>query len=208
MADLETTRRALHAVAELLVAGPQYEMSGTIKLRVSPGGFGTVAEPDARVAGTDLLVGPASVPLDGYTVAEVGARAGVHPRPLSDVFSGGCGLTAEHLLAVDAGWAAHLAEAFRVGDEALARFAPDQPRVLWPEHFDLGISLHEVNYGLSPGDSYLAIPYAYVGPWSPGDFRGAFWDAPFGATRPLDELGSVDGVVAFFDEGRHLTAQR
>ena len=39
-AELSTTRRALHAVAELLIAGPQYEAVGDIRLAARPGGFG------------------------------------------------------------------------------------------------------------------------------------------------------------------------
>ena len=39
MADLVATRRSLHAVAELLLAGPQYADSGTIKLRPTPSGL-------------------------------------------------------------------------------------------------------------------------------------------------------------------------
>ena len=43
---MTATRRALHGVAEYLLAGPQYRASGTIRLRVSDGGFATVAEPE------------------------------------------------------------------------------------------------------------------------------------------------------------------
>jgi hypothetical protein len=30
----------------------------------------------------------------------------------------------------------------------------------------------------------------------------AFWNAPFGALRPADELPDTDAVAAFFAEGR------
>jgi hypothetical protein len=30
----------------------------------------------------------------------------------------------------------------------------------------------------------------------------AFWNAPFGAARPLRDLGGLDGTVTFFAEGR------
>jgi hypothetical protein len=36
--------------------------------------------------------------------------------------------------------------------------------VLWPEHFDIGITIDAVNYGASRGDDHIAEPYAYVGP--------------------------------------------
>ena len=147
MSDLVTTRLSLHAVAELMLAGPQFEESGTIKLRVTPGGFGTVQAPEVRVAGTVLVVADRSVPLDGRTVADLADEVGLAPRPLDDVYTGGCGLTAEHLLTVDEDAAAEISEAFRRGEEAMAALAPEAERVLWPEHFDLGISLDQVNYG-------------------------------------------------------------
>ena len=50
-ADVSAARQALHGVAELVVAGPQYRQSGTIRMRVVPGGFGSIAEPDVRVDG-------------------------------------------------------------------------------------------------------------------------------------------------------------
>jgi len=50
----DTTRRSLHGVAELLIAGPQHRAHGTIRLRATPGGFGAVATA-LRVAGSDLV---------------------------------------------------------------------------------------------------------------------------------------------------------
>ncbi len=202
MSDLVTTRLSLHAVAELVLAGPQFQQCGTIKLRVLPDGFGTVQAPEVRVAGTVLVSPDRSVSLDGRTVADVAEEAGLAVRPLDDVYPGGCGLTAEHRVSINEAAAAEIAEAFRRGEEALAALAPDAERVLWPEHFDLGISLDQVNYGISPGDSYLPVPYAYVGPWTPSELTGAFWNAPFGAARPVRE---IDDLVAYFTEGQSLT---
>ncbi len=202
MSDLESTRLSLHAVAELLLGGPQYEQSKTIHLRVTPGGFGTVAAPAVRVQGETVVVESRAVPLSGRTVAEVAADAGLTARSLDDVYSGGSGLTEDYTLTVDGACAAELAEAFRVGDEALAEFAPDAQRVLWPEHFDLGITLDRVNYGVSPGDADIGVPYAYVGPWTTSDLTGPFWNTSFGAARPLSE---VDDLLGFFTEGKRLT---
>ena len=67
MSDLETTRLSLHAVAELLLGGPQYEQSKSIHLRVTPGGFGTVAAPAVRVQGESVVVEGRAVPLSGRT---------------------------------------------------------------------------------------------------------------------------------------------
>ncbi|MCY7401483.1 MAG: hypothetical protein LH477_11110 [Nocardioides sp.] len=203
MPDLETTRLSLHTVAELVLAGPQFEQSRTIKLRVSPGGFATVTTPQARVDGTSLVATGRTVPLDGRTVADVAAEAGLGPRPLEDVYSGGCGLSRKHPLTVKEPAAAEIAEAFRRGEEAMAALAPDAERVLWPEHLDLAISLDEVNYGVSPGDSTIPVPYAYVGPWTPSAATGPFWNAPFGAAHSLRELADLLG---FFAEGKALTS--
>jgi hypothetical protein len=102
-------------------------------------------------------------------------------------------------LNVDPGDADVLLQAFTDGDAALRMLAPEQEPVLWPEHFDIGISLDEINFGVSPGDSSIDVPYAYVGPWTVPS--GPFWNQPFGAARPMSELATPDDIVRFFDEG-------
>ena len=88
-----------------------------------------------------------------------------------------------------------------------AAHAPTNPPepILWPEHFDVGITLDEVNYGVSPGDD--SIPTRT--PTSVRMWRatGEFWNEPFGAARAMTELADADGVLAFFEEGR-AEAQR
>jgi hypothetical protein len=86
----------------------------------------------------------------------------------------------------------------------LSRLAPESTPVLWPEHFDVGISLDEVNYGVSPGDAHLDEPYAYAGPWQPR--QGSFWNASFGATRPLRLLPGSTALLDFFMEARDRAA--
>ncbi|HEY3691425.1 MAG TPA: hypothetical protein VGL46_14200 [Pseudonocardiaceae bacterium] len=76
--------------------------------------------------------------------------------------------------------------------------------VLWPEHFDIGISVDAVNYGVSAGESYLQEPYAYIGPHQPRS--GTFWNAPFGAARPVAALTDTAGILRFFREGRDRAA--
>ena len=197
---LSATRRSLHGVAELVLAGPQYAESGTIRLRQTPGGFGTVAQPLLQVSGA-RVVGAVAVDLDGRTPAEVSGELGVEARPLADVYSGGSGVGLEEVLRVDERAAAVLAEVFAAGHRALSAFAPDAVIVLWPEHFDLGIAVDKVNYGISPGDERLPEPYAYVGPWDLSTLSGPFWNQPFGAARRLAELPDAS---AFFEEGRAL----
>ena len=196
--SLAVTRRSLHGVAELVLAGPQYRSGGGIRLRVVPGGFATLADPGVRVDGDRLVTPAGSLPLTG-TYAELAAAAGLEASPLDDVYSGGPGVRPGEELEVDPAAARLLADAFARGDAALRQLDPDQTPVLWPEHFDVGITLDEVNYGLSPGDDAISEPYAYVGPWTPR--TGNFWNTSFGAARPLAELPDV---LAFFRKGRAL----
>ena len=199
----------MHAVAELLLAGPQYARSGTIKLRVTPGGFGTSKTPEVRIDGGSLILEDRTVALHGRTIGDVAADAGLTPHPLGDLYKDAVEVSTDHVLSVEPDAEALIAEAFRVGNAALSAFSSEAEPVLWPEHFDLGISVDEVNYGVSAGDGYLSVPYAYVGPWHVGsphtaaDFSGPFWNAPFGSAHPLTE---IDDLAAYFAEGRRLTA--
>jgi hypothetical protein len=204
---LAQTRRSWHGVAELVLAGPQYRRSGTIRLRVVPGGFATVREPDLRVDGTDLVAAD-RLSLDGRTCADLAGAAGADVGVPEGLYHDHSGVAADEPLRVDAAAAAHLAACFAAGDAALRALAAaagaDATPVLWPEHFDLGVTLDEVNYGLSPGDGYLGEPYVYVGPWKAR--RGGFWNAPFGAARPARELPTVDALTEFFATGRDRAA--
>jgi hypothetical protein len=196
--DWEPTRRSLHGVAELLLAGPEHRATGRIDLRVVEGGFATVAGPELRVGGDELLTGTARVPMAGRTYAEVAAEAELEAGEPAGVYSGGPGVRPEETIVFASDALKALLAAFADGDRALREFAPDVTPVLWPEHFDVAITLDEVNYGVSPGDGYLGEPYAYVGPFEPRE--GEFWNAPFGAARPVREL---DGeITAFFRTGR------
>lgn len=199
MTDLVATRRSLHGVAELLLAGPQHVRSGTIRLVPCAGGFATVAAPAVSVVHGALVHDGRTVPLDGRTVAEAGAAVGLSVASLADLYRDGSGIGPDDLLAVTDTAADEIASAFERGRAGLAAFRPEETAVLWPEHFDLGITVDEVNYGVSPGDDFLAVPYAYVGPWTPR--AGTFWNAPFGAARPLADLPDL---TAWFAEGAEL----
>jgi hypothetical protein len=200
-----STRRSLHGVAELVLAGPQFRTSGSIELRAWPGGFATTVAPDLRVESTEAVAGDARVPMHGLTFAELATAVGVTASRLDDVYADGPGLQEEDRIEVDAAAAAEISEGFRIGDEAMRLLAPGQRPILWPEHFDIGVTLGKVNYGLSPGDAGIDEPYAYVGPWEPASYHGDFWNASFGAARALTELGGVHGVLAYFREGQRLT---
>lgn len=195
---LISTRRALHGVAELLLAGPQYAAGNGIRLRTVPGGFATVKAPDIRVEGVDLVTADVRVPIRG-TYADLARSLGVRARSLNDVYAGGPGISPRDVVNVESEAAALLADSLATGAAALHDLAPDQEPVLWPEHFDLGISVAGVNYGVSLGDDGIPTPYAYVGPPTP--VAGTFWNQPFGAARSLRDLPDVAAVVAFFREG-------
>jgi hypothetical protein len=196
------TRRGLHAVAELVLAGPQYRAARTIRLRITPGGFGQVKGP-LRVEVAELVGEHGRVPLRGG-IAALAAAAGVEAGAPEGLYSDHAELTPADVIDVDPAAAAELADWLDRGDQALRALAPDVEPVLWPEHFDLGSQLDEVNYGISPGDAGHPRPYAYVGPWTPRS--GPFWNAPFGARRAADELPDVAAVTAFFAEGRAAAA--
>ena len=149
-AELSTTRRALHAVAELLIAGPQYEAVGDIRLAARPGGFGGWVGPaPSGVSGTDLITAIGRFPLGG-SVNDLARRAGITPRSLHDVYAGGPDFSLEEPTDVTPSVAQVLLHAFTDGDAALRSLDPGQVPILWPEHFDIGISMDEVNFGVSP----------------------------------------------------------
>ncbi len=204
-ADLRSTRDGWHRVAEHVLAAGQFAASGTIRLRVAPGGFRTTA----GIAGRQLAVeGDRLVVEDGAlrrgtpltTLRRVAAFAGVVPG-LRGSYSPATDADLDTPLDVDPAAAGDLAAWFALGDAALRRFVPGVEPVLWPEHFDVAITVDAVNYGCSPGDEYLAVPYLYVGPHEP-PAPDRFWNQPFGAALPRDRVPYVDTAVAFFAEGR------
>jgi hypothetical protein len=200
----EPTRRSLHAVAELVLAGPQHRSSGHIRLTVTPTGFRTFADPDLRVDGVDLVAAGQRIPLSGRTCTELAAAVGVLAAAPEGVYPDGGGADPGQVLAVDAAAAEWLERCWAAGARALARLDPDAEPILWPEHFDVGIQSAGVGYGVSPGDRYIAEPYAYVSPPTPR--TGEFWNQPFGAAATVRELGDADAVLAFFVDGRRRAA--
>ncbi|HEY7812020.1 MAG TPA: hypothetical protein VIC62_02210 [Nakamurella sp.] len=81
---LARTRAALHAVAEALVAGPQYAAHGDIRLAVRTDGFAGWVAGGAAVVGTDLLTPDGRFPIRGR-LADLASIAGIEPRRLSEV---------------------------------------------------------------------------------------------------------------------------
>jgi hypothetical protein len=185
-----------------VLAGPQYRRGGGIRLRVIPGGFATTSQPDLRVVGGDLVLSDARLPINGRTCADLAGAAGVDVGEPTNLYHDGSHVDPNEVLEIDDDAAEELARAYAVGDDALRRLSPAETPVLWPEHFDTAIRVDGINYGVSPGDGYSSVPYAYVGPDRHGE--EAFWNAPFGAARPVAEIQDANAMIAFFVEGRTL----
>ena len=205
-ASLAATRRGLHAVAELVLAGPQHHSHGTIRLRVSTGGFATVAGTDLRVDGTYLVTPDQRLDMAGRSCTDLASACGLTTHTLSDVYGDATDVGPDEILELDPTVAAWLAQCWTAGDAALRRLVPTEEPVLWPEHFDVGVRIDDTNFGVSPGDDSIPEPYAYVGPPTPR--HGPFWNQPFGAARPMHHLDHArpDTVLAFFTEARHRIA--
>ena len=195
-----TTRRSLHGAAELLLAGPRHLAGGSMRLRAGADGIRTWDDPALVLTGTELLARDLRVPLDGTTYAAAAEVAGLVARPMDEVYSDGPHVAPDEVIVLDHTEAGRLVDALARGDRALRALAPEAEPILWPEHFDVAITVDEVNYGVSPGDGFLDGPYAYVGPHR--QRSGSFWNAPFGAARLLSDLGDDASLVAFLAEGR------
>ncbi len=218
-ADLTATREALHRVAEHLLAATRKRATGEITLQAGPEGFRTPPLPDGTVLGIDgvdvVVTGPDGARRERLTtLARAAAFAGVPAgfpwtkHPPATPFE------PEQPLTVDPAAAAALVEWFQLGHQALAILAagltseqPSDPQ-LFPEHFDLGITAASVNYGCSPGDAAIAVPYLYVGPHQLPPPEGDYWNAPFGAYRTWDEVGNVDLALEFLRTGHDALAGR
>jgi hypothetical protein len=140
----EHTRRTLHGVAELVLAGPQFVQSQTVRLRVTPGGFGIVTTPHLRVEALEMVSPTARVPMSG-TFASLARAVGVEARSPREVYAGGLAIGPEDPVVLDAEDVEVVVRALAHGDAALRAFAAEQEPVLWPEHFDIAISVAEVN---------------------------------------------------------------
>lgn len=208
---LAETRESWHRVAEHVLAAAQFADAGTIRLRPFPGGFATATGVGGRLL---AVVGERIVVVDGgefdarplttlgaaaaFVGVSVGLRGSYEPATSADP---------DEPLHVDVASARCLADWFALGDAALRHFAehlghPTAP-VLWPEHFDLGITVDDVNYGVSPGDRAMPEPYLYVGPHEGPPSDDGYWNTPFGAATPAGRTSTQDDAVAFFSEGRH-----
>ena len=209
------TRHALQAVAEHVVCAARYASAGRIGLLAAPGGFAAPPFPTDHgdrtitVEGRELVVrdgrGERRTPLT--TVRDAAAFAEIAPGAPTEVFTPTTALAPDEPLAIDATAAAGLAAWWTLGAAAFAAFATEHPEdspapaQLWPEHFDLGGAIGDVNYGASPGDEGHELPYLYVGPWDAPE-QDDFWNRPFGALIAATEVPDLNAALDFFREGR------
>jgi hypothetical protein len=221
------TLSTVHRIAVHVLARRRFEVSGRFGLRASPGGFATPAFGDGpeviRVAGPYLVretgATSASVPIAGSTLRELAVFAKTDidaPFSCGDD-TPGSGETDAPLVAdpekltLIADWYALGWAALDVVVTSLPGAAEPATIQLWPEHLDAATNVdlgrdRRVNLGFSPGDSFEAQPYAYVGPWGterPGD--PAYWNAPFGAVlrrADLDpSINMVSACIEFIQTG-------
>lgn len=209
---LAATRQSLHQAAEHLLAAARKRASGEITLLPAPHGVTTPPLPDGRVVALEddeVVVrwpgGEKRALLT--TLADAAEAVGLEPGFPWTKHPPGTMFERDAPLAVDPTAAAALAGWFALGEEALTALAaevadelPSAPQI-FPEHFDLGITAGDVNYGFSPGDDAIPEPYVYVGP------HGAltddpFWNAPFGAYRTWREVTTAEEGLTFIRVAR------
>jgi hypothetical protein len=217
-----TTRQSLQRLAVYVLSPARKAVTGRIGLQATPGGFGTPVFGDGeqlRVEGGVLVHqrGDTAEGAEITSLATLAAFAGItlseDPGVGSDIPSlgdPGAPLPFDRAAAEAVGqWYAFstsVLEAFR--DELNAAGRECSTVQLWPEHFDLGCNVEGINFGCSPGDGYSAEPYVYVGPWKTDGLSGNFWNAPFGAALPYQDLlraeGQPDAAMAFLRRGATL----
>jgi hypothetical protein len=185
-ATFVSTRQALHALGEHVLAAARHAANGKIGLRFTCGGFGTPFFGDGRqvrVEGDLLLVDEVRHPLTTLRAAAdaVGGPLGAPPlyaalTPADPDLDLGALVDPAASAALGAwyGFAWSVLEQLRCDAEATA---PSRVQ-LWPEHFDPAVDAgdgdagHRASFGASPGDDAHHEPYLYISPWTkrPGDF--------------------------------------
>jgi len=148
------------------------------------------------------------------TIGDAAQFVGVAPGAPAAVYQPNTPLEIDVALSVDTDASEVIAMWYELTALALGAFATsipdDQPTVaqLWPEHFDLALTADRINYGGSPGDAAIDVPYLYVGPFEGRPTSGdPFWNQSFGAAIGFDEIASIGDAFAFFERGRALTKQ-
>jgi hypothetical protein len=203
-AEFATTRHALHALAEHILAAARYHAAGHIGLCVTPGGFGTPPFGDGqvvRVDGVDLVheIGGKIRRAPITTLAAAADFVGIAPGA-PDVYTAVTAFAPDVPLTVDPAAVATIATWYAFVDDRLAELVKEHPdatdATLWPEHLDLALSFGEANFGGSPGDATIGEPYLYAGPWAAERLTGMFSAYPWGAAVTYSELRAEDDADA------------
>lgn len=217
-AEFPATTASLHALAEHVLCPVRHAATGRIGLRWTLGGFGTPYLPtdrQVRVERGDLVDGDRrSRPA---TLGEAARFLGIDGGAPTDLFQPSSPWRPDQPLTLDPVAATALGDWFGFATSVLEQLRADigpegaGARIqLWPEHFDIAVSLggdgHQANYGASAGDATHPGPYLYVGPWSAR--AGPFWTEPFGASLPYDTLLATSdqrgAALEFLRRGREL----
>ena len=96
------------------------------------------------VVGTDLVGTDTVVAMSGRNARELAATFGLEPGAAAEVYHDGSGVGPDETLVLDPSVQRDIAHAHELGDAALRRLAPGVEPILWPEHFDIGITLENV----------------------------------------------------------------
>ena len=162
-----TTREALHAVVEHTLSAASYAAIERIGLRANESGFSTqdLNGVTYTISGPFLTDGTRSLLLTGSTIRGVADWMGIVPGAPATVYTHVTPMAFDAPLEIDGECAVMVGEWFAGMQTVLEAVFPNEVIQLWPEHFDLATSVHEANFGASPGDEHIAEPYVYFGPW-------------------------------------------
>jgi hypothetical protein len=212
-----STRAALHALAEHVLAPARYREDHHVGLRPTEHGIETPPvgrkERVVGVRGDRLYVqeNGRERQTEITTLGAAGRFVGIEPGVPDGLWKPVTQYRPTAALAVEAEVVEQLAQWFLLVGTALAELNEQtggglEPVQLWPEHLDLATSGDQVNYGGSPGDDLIEMPYLYVGPWDHPVSDEPFWNTSFGAALPIAEVTSVEAANQFFRTGRGLVA--
>lgn len=214
--ELAETRRSLHKLAGYVVSPARRRANGKLGLRWTFGGFGTPffgADEQVRVAGSQLVRerdgATHTAPITSLREAADFVLDAEPDTAWAEGFDVPLAGDLDAALPVDEAAAAWLGDWFGFGTRVLEQLRADLPNdtrpQLWPEHFDLAVSLPvggaAATFGVSPGDAGHETPYLYVlpgrevgrgGVWNAAGFTGAVLDSAELLQHPIET------ALAFF----------
>ena len=167
----------LHRICAHVLARAQHQETGRLGLVVHDGAIAT-RDDALRIPDGGSFGSLAQLASDAGVELDPSFSVGHDTPPLGDV---------HEPLFVDPDLIRWYVQAWMVLDDLhddVADLGPTE-LTLWPEHMDVAFTVTGVNLGAAPGDAFEPERYAYVGPHGPerpGD--AAFWNQPFGASRP------------------------